>query len=141
MTINIAKDITLMRRPGGDPVAARLEARGINAKDQSARNCYVAIIHDGQRYEATEFDFYAALNTARARLEPLGLIPMLAGACINLGMSGMARDMGRGLSGYILEAGVKPGGGEMTEIFSDKLIGELGTVAERNAFYEAWLAG
>ena len=139
MTHEIDKPVKLLHRPTGTEYDAALRVGELDHKLRSGHPwIYVAFLHEGTTYVGTALDYFGALNNARVRMEP-DLFPMLAGACINLGMSGMARDMGRGWKGYVLETGVKPNSGEMVEIFSEELIGDLGTVAEWEVFYKAWL--
>jgi len=138
MSYQLSKEIMLLHRATGAKYSARLKVGELDHRLNGHPYVYVVILYEGISYVGTALDYFTAFNKARARMEP-DLIPMLAGACINLGMSGMMADMGSGLHGYILENVRKAERPATTEIFSCELIGELGTAAEREEFFRAWL--
>lgn len=73
------------------------------------RSCRLVCKVRGEQHSAEEGDFFEALRTLRRRvLEPKGLIPFCYGASLKVWPSGMARDMGRGLKAYKIEAGSPP---------------------------------
>ncbi len=70
------------------------------------RDCRLVCNFRDQQATADAPDFFAALEIIRRRkLEPLGLIPFCYGASLNVWPSGMARDMGSGMSAYVISPG------------------------------------
>lgn len=76
------------------------------AADDLGTSCRLTCIVRGETHDADGPDFFEALRTLRRLvLEPRGLIPFCYGASLKVWPSAMARDMGRGLKAYKIEAG------------------------------------
>ena len=67
--------------------------------------CHIALRYRDRMIEASAGDFFEAFCQIRTQLEPERLIPFCYGASLNVFPSGMARDMGAGLSAYRLTVG------------------------------------
>jgi hypothetical protein len=100
------------------------------------------LLLDGAEFSAKSDDYFEALQHIRLQLEPSDRFPLCYGASRNCYPSGMARDMGGGLSVYKLTIGAKPARPAVALVaaFDDGPDIELATVAEQDAFFERWLA-
>jgi hypothetical protein len=101
--------------------------------------CRLIIKFNGEELEATAGDFFEALCKARLKLEGRGILPLVNGANKSNYPSGMARDMGAGLSVYRLQLG-KPWGDlkDLVQTFEANVIDQISTVADQRAFFEQW---
>jgi hypothetical protein len=84
-------------------------------------------------------DYFECLLCLREELEPLGYRFLVNGARRNAWPSGMVRDMGAGLSAYILELGKHGTRPASVRIFEPADESEIALVDEQRAFYESWL--
>lgn len=84
-------------------------------------------------------DYFECLLGLREELEPLGYRFLVNGARRNAWPSGMARDMGAGLSAYLLELGKHGSRPPSVRIFEPADEAEIALVDEQRAFYESWL--
>jgi 1-acyl-sn-glycerol-3-phosphate acyltransferase len=99
--------------------------------------CRLKASFAGAEYSVNASDFFDALQRIRCDfLEPRGVVPKCYGASLNVWPSGMARDMGLGLAGYLMESG-KPAQ-EKVGIFEGGPHMKLATVAEQTVFAENW---
>lgn len=89
---------------------------------------------------ATGADYFDALQHVRRALEPRGWYPLCNGARMDCYPSGMARDMGMGLSVCVLSA--KPmlrRRPTLMGTFGAAAKEHIGTVADQDAHFRAWL--
>jgi hypothetical protein len=92
----------------------------------------------GREVVADERDFFdALLSIRRLHLEPEGLIPFCYGSSINAWPSGMARDMGSGLSVYLMEVG-RPSAGPPVSIFDAGAEVVPSLVKDQEEFAQEW---
>jgi hypothetical protein len=91
-------------------------------------------------YTATAPDLFEALVRVRRQLEPDGLMVAVQGSRRDTYPSGMARDMGGGREVYVMRLGLPARREDMVGTLDDAPPGQLATVDEQWAFWEAWLA-
>jgi hypothetical protein len=94
---------------------------------------------DGAEFSAEAGDYFEALQHIRLQLEPSDRFPLCYGAGRNCYPSGMARDMGGGVSVYKLTIGAKPARSDLVSAFDDGPDIELATVAEQDSFFQRWI--
>lgn len=85
-------------------------------------------------------DYFEALREARLAMEDAGLRPCCAGARRDTWASGMQRDMGQGLTCYVLSfprTNVRP---PVLGTFDVATPDVIGSVADQEAFQKAWMA-
>lgn len=102
--------------------------------------CRLILGFEGEELTAMADDFFAALDKIRQKLEAEGMVPLVNGASRTSYPSGMARDMGQGLSVYRLRLG-KPVGdlADLVDTFEADAIDQISTVKDQREFFEAWL--
>ncbi len=102
-------------------------------------DCRLGLKFREEELTASAGDFFAALDQIRLQLEPRGIIPLVNGVSRTNYPSGMARDMGRGLSLYRLQLG-KPWGdmADLVRTFESNAIDQISTVQEQKEFFEKW---
>jgi hypothetical protein len=88
---------------------------------------------------ATRHDAFAAFCAAREQLSEFGLTPRCYGACRNLVVSGMASQMGGGLSGCLVELGQPARMKDLVRILDVGPDMDLVTVSEQEKFRLEWL--
>src|SRR5262245_3428747 len=93
----------------------------------------------GRELSATQADAFSALCVLREQLAAFGLTPRCYGACRNLVVSGMAVDMGGGLSGYLVRLGHHARMADLVPIFDAGPDMELASVADQQEFTQLWL--
>lgn len=102
------------------------------------QTCRITCRVRGETFTADEGDFFEALSTVRRRaLEPKGLIPFCYGASLNVWPSGMARDMGQGLSAYKMKMGVPAT--ELVGIFDQGTDVIPSSVEQQAEFAKEWI--
>ncbi|MFN3192845.1 MAG: hypothetical protein ACE361_20210 [Aureliella sp.] len=69
--------------------------------------------------EAEDYSVYHAFALAREKMEPLGLVPQCYGACPEVHVSGMAVEMGHGISAYKLSRPDERWDAPMVNIFDN----------------------
>jgi hypothetical protein len=89
-------------------------------------------------YTATGPDMFEALVRLRRQLEPDGLMIAVQGARRDTYPSGMARDMGGGMSVYVMRAGQRARREDLVKTLEDAPTELLGTVGEQQAFAQSW---
>ncbi|MEU4805017.1 hypothetical protein [Actinosynnema sp. NPDC023587] len=131
------REVLLVR--GDDRQWARL--RGWLDGYDGPRPLYrIELFPGGDRYTATASDMFESLVRLRCQLEPDGWMIAVQGARRDTYPSGMARDMGGGLRVYVMRPGRKAGTGDIVETLADATVEQLGTVAEQQAWRDAWFA-
>jgi hypothetical protein len=101
--------------------------------------CNIAFRYRDQAIEASASDFFEAFCQIRTQLEPERLIPFCYGASLNVFPSGMARDMGAGLSAYRLAIGRAASRGDLVSIFDSGPDVIPSLVAKQEEFFNSWL--
>jgi hypothetical protein len=91
-------------------------------------------------YTATGPDMFEALVRLRRQLEPDGLRVAVQGSRRDTYPSGMARDMGGGTKVYVMRPGLPARPEDLVEALDDAPLDQMATVAEQQAFFDAWLA-
>jgi hypothetical protein len=120
--------------------AGETAAFAVVAAPFMSRDCTLRCEVRGQRLEATAGNYFAALCALRETLEAQGLIPVCWGASRNVYPSGMALDMGQGLSAYRTVIGEPARITDLVEIFATDPEVQPATVREQREFHERWLA-
>ncbi|NHK27686.1 hypothetical protein FF098_007215 [Parvularcula flava] len=95
---------------------------------------------DQDEYFAVAGDYFAAFQSIRIDTAPLGIKFLCQGARKNVYPTGMARDMGLGLSAYQLELGKKADKSKLVRIFDAAPSSEIDTVENQDDFWRQWLA-
>lgn len=103
------------------------------------RYSLVAALPDRDPIEVEAGDFFQALRLVRTELEVDGIYLGCAGARRDVWASGMQRDMGMGLRAYVLTIPRTPARPQEVDIFASAPRDLLGTVAEQEQFFRAWL--
>jgi hypothetical protein len=93
----------------------------------------------GGPYTATGPDMFEALVRLRRQLEPEGIMIAVQGCRRDAFPSGMARDMGGGEVIYVIRPGQVARLDEAVDTLADAAVGELATIDEQRAYWEAWL--
>jgi hypothetical protein len=91
-------------------------------------------------WEATGGDIFDALMNLRREAEPDGVQLCCNGARRNAWSSGMQRDMGEGVTTYLLRLGEHQEPPESVRTLDPAPAADVTTVAEQLAFHEEWLA-
>ena len=91
-------------------------------------------------YTATGPDMFEALVRLRRQLEPDGLRVAVQGSRRDTYPSGMARDMGGGAQVYVIRPGLRARSEDLVETLDDAPLDQMATVAEQQAFFDAWQA-
>ncbi|MFD1146721.1 hypothetical protein [Saccharothrix hoggarensis] len=95
----------------------------------------------GDRFTATAPDAFEALVRLRRQVEPHGWAVAVQGARRDAWPSGMARDMGGGLRVYVMRPGrAVTTEDDLVDTFADAPVDLLGTIAEQEAYRDAWHA-
>jgi hypothetical protein len=89
-------------------------------------------------YTATGPDMFEALVRLRRQLDPDGLMLAVQGARRDTYPSGMARDMGGGMQVYVIHPGLGARQEDLVQTLDDAAPGQIATVDEQRAFFEAW---
>lgn len=114
------------------------ETASLTAEERDDR-CHIAFRYRDQMFEANASDFFEAFCQIRSQLEPEHLIPFCYGASLNVFPSGMARDMGAGLSAYRLAMGRAASRRDLVSIFDSGPDVVPSSVANQENFFNAWL--
>ena len=101
--------------------------------------CRLVLTFQSEEMLATSTDFFGALDKVRFQLEPRNIFPLVNGVGLGRYPSGMARDMGSGLSVYRLRLGERAMTEDLIRTFEDDDLVESATVKDQRAFYERWL--
>jgi len=102
--------------------------------------CHMHLRYEKYDLRSAASDYFDALAELREQLERRGLVTLCYGASRNVFPSGMARDMGAGLSAYKLALGHRPSQSDLVPILATGPEVQPTTVAEQRAFFESWLA-
>lgn len=84
-------------------------------------------------------DYFYCLNKLRRKLEPKGWLICCNGSRKSFWPSGMARDMGAALKGYLLAIGRKPSQIDLVDTFAPSKIDEISSLSTQHAFIIEWL--
>jgi hypothetical protein len=87
---------------------------------------------------ADEIDYFECLLSVRRQLERQRLVVICQGARRDVWPSGMTRDMGAGLTAYVLTVGRHPTQDDVVEIFDPAEHSSVGTVAEQEHHFDDW---
>ena len=101
--------------------------------------CHITFRYRGRVIETSARDYFDAFCQVRLQLEPERLIPFCYGASLNVFPSGMARDMGSGLSAYRLTVGHTPAKDALVGIFDSGPDVIPASVANQKEFFNDWL--
>jgi hypothetical protein len=102
--------------------------------------CHLFVRYQDREFRGAASDYFDALAEVRQQLAPSGLTPICYGASRNVFPSGMAREMGAGLSAYKLTVGDRPSQDDLVNILATGPDVQPTTVAEQRAYFESWLA-
>ena len=111
----------------------------VTDEEQAGDVCHLSLHYRDRTLQASASDFFEALCSIRLQLEPEQLLPFCYGASLNVFPSGMARDMGAGLSAYRLAAGRHARQADLVGIFDSGPDVVPASVANQQQFYDAWL--
>ena len=98
-----------------------------------------ATVADDPLVEAEAADLFDALRNVRSQLESRDVALCCAGARRDVWSSGMQRDMGQGLTAYILTFPRTTERPSVVKIFDRAPLEAIATVAEQEAFARAWM--
>ena len=101
--------------------------------------CRLSCEHRGRLLSAEAFDFFEALCIIRLELEKDGLIPFCYGASLNVYPSPMARQMGRGKSGYKMALGKPASREDAVRIFEEGTDVIPSSVKQQREYFDEWL--
>ena len=101
--------------------------------------CRLVLTYQAEEFLATSTDFFAALDEIRIQLELRHIFPLVNGVGLARYPSGMARDMGSGLSIYRLRLGERATTDDLLRTFETGDLVEPATVKDQRAFYDRWL--
>lgn len=102
--------------------------------------CKLTCTYRQKTIEAKAADFFEALCEIRRQLERERLIPFCYGASLNVYPSGMARDMGQGLTAYRLTKGVAARMPDLVGIFESGPDVIPASVSLQEEFWREWTA-
>lgn len=105
----------------------------------SGRECHLVLRYRDKFVEASASDFFEAFCRVRQFTEAEGLLPICYGASLNVYPSGMARDMGGGLTAYRMTMGKHAKRTDLVDIFESGPDVSPATVAQQKEFWETWL--
>jgi hypothetical protein len=108
-------------------------------RDSAERICSLELTYGDRRFQADGPDYFDALCRIREQLAVVGHTLHCYGASRNVFPSGMARDMGAGLKAYRLQMGRSSDLADLVSIFASGPDVEPVSVADQEAFYDAWL--
>jgi hypothetical protein len=97
-----------------------------------------AVLGDHPAVEAEAGDCFAALRLIRSQFEADGIRLCCAGARRDVWASGMQRDMGQGLTAYVLSFPRTARRPPVVDIFEPALPELVGTIADQEQFYQQW---
>jgi hypothetical protein len=128
----------VVRAVGPDEIelACRLECEAIQPH---VRYQLRAALDKQSAVEAEAGDCFEGLRLVRARLELDGVRLCCAGARRDVWASGMQRDMGQGLTAYVLSLPRTAERPSVVDIFEPSPPDLIATVAEQKEFYQQWL--
>ncbi|HEX8310775.1 MAG TPA: hypothetical protein VF614_05615 [Chthoniobacteraceae bacterium] len=101
--------------------------------------CHITFRYRDRIIEASATDYFEAFSQIRLQLEPERLIPLCYGASLNVFPSGMARDMGSGLSAYRLTIGRRASRDDLVRIFDSGLDVVPASVVNQKQHYDDWI--
>lgn len=101
--------------------------------------CLITFRYRDRIIEASATDYFEAFAQIRLQLEPERLIPFCYGASLNVFPSGMARDMGSGLSAYRLTIGRRASRDDLVRIFDSGHDVIPSSVANQKQHYDDWI--
>lgn len=101
--------------------------------------CRLVLTYQAGELLASSTDFFAALDEIRMQLEPRHIFPLVNGVGLGRYPSGMARDMGSGLSVYRFRLGERTTTNDLVRTFEDNDLVEPATVKDQRAFFDRWL--
>jgi hypothetical protein len=118
-----------------------LEAWTLTCETIAAHRSYQLTIVSptGDAWNSAASDVFQALIELRVQLEPLGLSVCCNGARRNAWASGMLRDMGQGLSVYLLDLAQGAEKPPMAITLGPAPAESVATVAEQLEWYKVWL--
>jgi hypothetical protein len=129
------EQLVLAIGPGGNELHCRITWTTVMPH---ARYRITAVVGDQPPVEAEASDLFAALCQVRRQLEARDVVLCCAGARRDVWPSGMARDMGQGLKAYQLSLPRTAERPPLVGIFDPASSEDVGTVAEQEAFAQAW---
>jgi len=112
----------------------------IELSEKEYYECYItatSIVFD-ESISICKSDYFECLIELRLQLEAKDYLILCKGAIENIVLSGMCRDMGRGLSGYELHKYQNPKMENLVSIFEPIEEGAV-TVAAQKRFHKKWL--
>ena len=101
--------------------------------------CHISCRYRGRSIGASAADYFDALCQIRLQMESERLIPFCYGASLNVYPSGMARNMGEGLSAYRLTTGRQALTKDLVGIFDSGHDVIPSFVANQKEFYNDWI--
>jgi hypothetical protein len=101
--------------------------------------CHISFRYRDRIIEASAADYFDAFCQIRLQLEPERLIPFCYGASLNVYPSGMARNMGSGLSAYRLTTGRQALTKDLVGIFDTGHDVIPASVANQKEHYNDWI--
>lgn len=107
--------------------------------DEEDDACHITFHYRGRIIEAKASDFFEAFCSIRKQLEPEKLIPFCYGASLNVFPSGMARDMGAGLSAYRMKIGEHAKLKDLVPIFNSGPDVIPASVADQKRYFKQWV--
>ncbi len=96
---------------------------------------------DDRSWSAQGWNMFTAFTNLRRQLDPLGLKLCCQGARTQAAISGMAADMGRGMSVYRIKHGKVASFRDLVGLFEPAPVSEIGTVEEQAAYQQQWIEG
>jgi hypothetical protein len=129
------KEVKLKLRAPSGQVIEVLAVMGTEDRDYTLQ---ITVPSLGSRV-VVDRDYFECLLKLRDQLEPLGYRFLVNGARRNAWPSGMARDMGAGVTAYLLELGKHGERFPSVRIFEPADEVEIALVDEQRAFHDSWL--
>jgi len=101
--------------------------------------CRLVLTYEADELFAAATDFFAALDEIRIELESRNIFPLVNGVGLGRYPSGMARDMGSGLSVYRFRLGERSTKDDLIRTFEDDDLVQPAMVKDQRAFFDRWL--
>jgi hypothetical protein len=129
-----------LRISDGETIGAIFQCFDDSLVQPPDKSCRLILRYgDNKSKEAAAGDFFAALDLIRYQLDEEMIVPLVNGVSRNCYPSGMARDMGSGLSVYRLTMGKQAAREDLVKTF--EVSGEIepvGILAQKE-YYQDWL--
>jgi hypothetical protein len=115
------------------------QINGIFVLNEDADDCTLSLQYEEHTISATAADYFEAMCQIRQLLDAEGIAVLCYGASLNVYPSGMGRDMGQGLKACKMRMGQPTRMLDLVSIFAYESDVQPATVAQQQAYFQAWL--